>query len=210
LSQSLRSAALAVLAAVSSAGLAHAACPTPLPPGVSCGAPDAKLAPAGSYKADPNHTAVVARVHHLGYSLSVFRFGKVSATLGWDPAAPDASKLSAAVDTASIETPVPGFPEELSGDKYLKSKAFPQATFVSTSFQQRDPTHGRVTGDFTLLGVTHPLSFDVELIGAGKGFGAPRIGVEGRAMLDPKAYPMSPFFLDPIELVIDSEFVRTP
>jgi hypothetical protein len=27
-------------------------------------------------------------------------------------------------------------------------------------------------------------------------------------MLDPKAYAMSPFFLDPIELAIDAEFVR--
>jgi polyisoprenoid-binding protein YceI len=207
-SKSLRSAALAAVAVFASAGLAQAACPTGLPPGVTCGAPDAKLAPAGNYKVDPNHAAIVARVSHIGYSLSVFRFGKVTSTLAWDPAAPGASKLSAAVDTASIETPVPGFPEELSGDKYLKSKAFPQATFVSTSFKQIDATHGRVAGDFTLLGVTHPMTFDVELIGAGKGFGAPRIGVHAHAMLDPKAYAMSPFFLDPIELAIDAEFVR--
>jgi polyisoprenoid-binding protein YceI len=209
-STSLRSASLAAALVLSSAGLVQAACPTGLPPGVTCGAPDAKLARAGTYKVDPNHAAVVARVSHIGYSLSVFRFGKVSSTLAWDPAAPGASKLSATVDTASIETPVPGFPEELAGDKYLKSKAFPQATFVSTSFKQIDATHGRVAGDFTLLGVTHPMTFEVELIGAGKGFGAPRMGVEARGKIDPKAFAMSPFFVDPIELVIDAEFVRAP
>jgi polyisoprenoid-binding protein YceI len=209
-STSLRSASLAAALVLSSAGLVRAACPTGLPPGVTCGAPDAKLAPAGTYKVDPNHAAVVARVSHIGYSLSVFRFGKVSSALAWDPAAPGASKLSATVDTASIETPVPGFPEELAGDKYLKSKAFPQATFVSTSFKQIDATHGRVAGDFTLLGVTHPMTFEVELIGAGKGFGAPRMGVEARGKIDPKAFAMSPFFVDPIELVIDAEFVRAP
>jgi len=205
---SFRFAAVVLAAAFSSAGLAQAACPAGLPPGVTCGAPDAKLAPAGTYKIDPNHAAVVARVSHIGYSLSVFRFGKVSGVLNWDPAAPNASKLSTSVETASIETPVPGFPEELAGDKYLKSKAFPQATFVSTGFRQINPTHGRVAGDFTLLGVTHPLTFDVDLVGAGKGFGAPRMGVEGKAVIDPKAYGMSPFFVDPIQLVIDAEFVR--
>jgi polyisoprenoid-binding protein YceI len=104
---------------------------------------------------------------------------------------------------------VAGFAEELS-QKYLKSPAFPQASFVSTSFHQRDATHGQVSGAFTLMGVSHPQTFDVELIGAGKGFGAPRMGVTARTAIDPKAYGMSPFFADPIQIVIDAEFVRAP
>lgn len=202
--------AAAFALALSGAGLAHAACPTGLPPGVFCGAPDAALAPAGTYAVDAKHAAIIARVHHLGYSLSVFRFGKVAATLAWDPAAPQASRLSAQVDTDSIATPVAGFPEELSGDRFLKSKTYPQASFVSKSFQRTDATHGKVTGDFTLLGQTHPLTFDVELIGAGKGFGAPRLGIEAKAEVDPRAYGLPALFADPIELLIDAEFVRQP
>lgn len=204
-----RLAAISMVALLSSAGLAQAACPTALPPGVTCGAPDAKLAPAGVYKIDPKHAAVVARVSHIGYSRSVFRFGDVAGQMTWDPAAPDASKLTATVSTASIETPVAGFAEELS-QKYLKSPAFPQASFVSTAFHQTSPTHGQVSGAFTLMGVTHPQTFEVELIGAGKGFGAPRVGVNARTAIDPQAYGLSPFFVDPIELVIDAEFVRAP
>ncbi len=209
MTESFRFAAISLAAALSSAGLAQAACPTGLPPGVTCGAPDAKLAPAGVYNIDPKHTAVIARVSHIGYSRSVFRFGDVAGQLTWDPAAPDASKFTATVSTASIETPVAGFAEELS-QKYLKSPAFPQASFVSTSFHQSDATHGQVSGAFTLMGVTHPQTFDVELIGAGKGFGAPRVGVSAHTAIDPKAYGMSPFFADPIELAIDSELVRAP
>jgi hypothetical protein len=36
------------------------------------------------------------------------------------------------------------------------------------------------------------------------------MGVAARATIDPKAYAMSPFFVDPIQLVIDAEFVRAP
>ncbi len=183
-------------------------CPPGLPAGIYCGAPDAAAAPAGAYNIDPDHTAVIAKVPHLGYSLSVFRFGKVSGALDWDPVAPERSKLSVSVDTASIATPVPGFPAELSGPGYLKSAAFPQAPFVSTAFHRTGPTHGTVDGRFTLMGVTRPLSFDVTLVGAGKGFGAPRIGVEAKATIDPKAFGMSSFFIAPIDLTVDSEFQR--
>ncbi|MHB8528224.1 MAG: YceI family protein [Caulobacteraceae bacterium] len=191
-------------------GLAEAACPPGLPPGVYCGSKDLAAATAGTYAVDPNHTAVIARVSHIGYSYSVFRFGKPQGTLSWDPAAPDRSRLNVTVETASIATPVPGFAAQLTGDEFLKSKTFPQASFVSTEFRRIDATHGKVAGDLTLVGKTRPMSFDVALVGAGKGFGQPRIGVEARGQLDPKAFGLSPMLGDRIELVIDAEFERKP
>ncbi len=202
------SAALVVAFALGLAGAAQAACPPGLPAGVTCGGADLSLATAGTYAVDPNHAAVIARVSHIGYSYSVFRFDKVAGSLTWDPAAPEASKLSVSVDTGSIATNVPDFAAQLSGDKFLKSAAFPKATFVSTAFHRKDATHGTVTGDLTLLGVTAPLTFDVTLVGAGKGFGAPRMGVEATASLDARKFGMGPFFVDPIQLVIDVEFER--
>ena len=181
-----------------------------LPPGVFAGKPDYKLAPAGAYALDSAHTAVIAKVSHIGYSLSIFRFGKVDGSLTWDPAQPAKSSLSASVETASIATPVPGFAAQLSGDGFLKSTAFPKASFVSTAFHQTDASHGRVEGRFTLLGKTRPLTFDVELVGAGKGFmGHPRIGMEAKAEIDPRDYGMPSVFSDPIRLEIDAEFART-
>ena len=60
--------------------------PPGLPPGVYMGEPDYKQASAGTYALDPDHAAVIARVSHLGYSWSIFRFDRLSATLEWDPA----------------------------------------------------------------------------------------------------------------------------
>jgi len=207
---SILTALLGLAVAFAGAVSVQAACPPGLPPGVSCGGKDIAPAMAGTYALDPNHAAVVARVSHIGYSFSVFRFDKVAGTLSWDPVAAAASKLSVTVETGSIDTNVPGFAAQLSGDNFLKSKAFPEATFVSTVFRPTDATHGAVDGDFTLMGKTHPLTFDVELIGAGKGFGAPRLGVEARTRITPGDYGLPPMFVDPIELVVDAEFARKP
>lgn len=188
--------------------LAAPVCPPGLPPGVFCGGEDIAAATAGSYALDPNHAAVIAKVSHIGYSFSVFRFDKVSGSLDWDPAAIQKSKLAVTVETASIATNVPGFATQLSGDGFLKSKAFPNATFVSTAFRRVDATHGQVDGAFTLMGKTAPVTFDVTLVGAGKGFGKPRIGIEARAKLDPAAFGLPPMFTQPIQLVVDAEFER--
>ena len=182
-----------------------------LPPGVYPGAHDLSQAPAGKYGLDPNHAAVIARVLHIGYSYSLFRFDRVQGSLSWNPAAPAKSSLSATVKTGSIATNVPGFAAELAGDQYLKSGAFPDATFVSTAFRRTDAAHGKVDGQFTLMGKTRPLTFDVALVGAGKGFGGhPRLGVEARASINPTDFGLPALLGHAIEIVIDTEFERQP
>ena len=201
---------LAVVLAIGPA-VALGQVPATLPAGVFAGERDVTLATAGTYTLDEMHTAVIVRVSHIGYSQSVFRFDRARGSLTWDPAAIDKSKLSAAVETASITTNVKGFAEELAGDNFLKSKAFPEATFVSTSFKPVDRTRGRVEGQFTLMGKTRPVTFDVELGGAGKGFeGKPRIGVHAVATIDPQDYGLPALFTDPIQIQIDTEFEKNP
>jgi len=167
-----------------------------------------RLAPAGEYKLDPDHAGVIARVSHLGYSRSVFRFDRVSAELSWDPKDIARSKLSATVETDSIATNVAKFAAELAGPKYLNAPAFPRATFVSTAFRATDATHGKVDGSFTLMGKSRPVTFDVSLVGAGPFFGRYVIGIHAETSINPKDYGLPAVFDEPIELVIDTEFNR--
>jgi polyisoprenoid-binding protein YceI len=194
------------------AGTAAAQSPAPpstLPPGVFPAERDIKLATAGTYTLDPLHSAVLARVSHLGYSFMVFRFDKVEGTLKWDPAAVADSTITVTVPTSSISTNVDGFAAQLTGEHFLKSAAFPNATFVSTAFRPTDATSGKVDGQFTLMGKTKPLTFDVALVGAGKGFmGKPRIGVQARATINPQDFGLPALMTDPIELAIDTELER--
>ena len=189
--------------ALGTAALAQPAMPTP--------EHDYKAAPAGKYVIDAKHTGLVARVPHMGFSYSVFRFQNVTGALAWDPANPAADKLQVTVDPKSITTaPVEGFTDELTGEKFLNAVKFPTFTFVSTGFHPEGPAHGKVDGDLTVMGVTKHVVFDVDLVGAGKGFRGPVIGVTAKTMLDPKGLGLPPFFATPIELDIDSEFDFQP
>lgn len=182
-----------------------------LPPGVYKGGQVLADARAGTYAIDPDHMAVLARVQHIGYSWLVFRFERASGKLGWDPAAPEKSTLSVSVQTASITSNVKDFGTQLAGDDYLKSAKFPEATFVSTAFHRTDTTHGKVDGQFTLMGTTKPVTFDVELVGAGKGWAdKPRLGVHAVARIVPQDYGFPALFGNTIEIVVDTEFERAP
>lgn len=187
------------------------------PADVPHGQKDYHVAAAGSYKLDPMHTGVVARVLHLGFSYSVFRFDAPSGTLEWNPDDPTQNKLTAEVAVDSLTTPVAGFKDYLMGADYLNAAANPKATFTSDSFTVTDNTHGKVTGQLTLMGKTHPATFDVELIGAGQGYtgdaqGNPiirdLIGIHAETEIDPQAYGLNAFFTAPIPIQIDAEFVR--
>ena len=139
------------------------------------------------------------------------RFERLSATLAWDPASTAGDSLSAKVETASITSNVKGVGEQLASDEFLKSKAFPEATFVSIAFRQTSPQNGKVDGTLSLMGKTRPVTFDVELVGAGKGFaGQPRIGMTARTRINPVDFGLPPLLGEAIEIVVDAEFQRNP
>ena len=190
---------------------AQGACPPGVPAGVFCGERNIAHAPAGTYSVDPDHSAVLVRVSHIGYSYSVFRFDRVSGTLVWSPDAIGRSTLSAKVITESITSNVKGFASKLAGDQFLNAPRFPEVTFVSTSFRPTDATSGKVDGNLTLMGKTAPVTFDVALVGAGKGFGGqPRLGVHATSWIKPQDFGMPAMFSEPMEIVIDAEFARNP
>ncbi len=201
---------LLLLSAMSQAAYAETATDTPPPGPIPHGHKNIAIAPAGTYTLDPNHLGIIARVSHLGFSRSIFRFERGSATLSWDPKAPARATLRATVETDSITTNVAGFAVELASAKYLNAALYPQATFVSSAFHQRDATHGTVEGTFTLMGKSVPATFKVALIGAGPFYGHDVIGVHAETAINPTDFGLSPVFDEPIELVIDSEFDRAP
>jgi len=205
----LLGAVLSQLSAVG--GQAQGVCPPGMPPGLFCGERNIAHATAGTYALDPDHSSVLARVSHVGYSYSVFRFDRLSGALVWNPDAVAKSTLSAQVVTESITSNVKGFASELAGEKFLNAPRFPEVTFVSTAFRQTDATSGKVDGNLTLMGKTAPVTFDVTLVGSGKGFGGqPRMGVHASAWVKPQDFGMPAMFSEAIEIVIDAEFVRNP
>ena len=74
---------LLLLSAMSLAAYAETVADTPPPGPIPHGHKNIALAPAGTYTLDPNHLGIIAQVSHLGFSRSIFRFERGSATLNW-------------------------------------------------------------------------------------------------------------------------------
>ena len=67
----------------------------------------------------------------------------------------------------SVDTPVAKLTDELKSDQWLDAKKYPQITFKATSVTVTGPGEAKVTGDFTLHGVTKPLTLTAKLVGGG-------------------------------------------
>jgi polyisoprenoid-binding protein YceI len=154
--------ALLLLPAAASAQESEAAAPPP--PEVSAKPP----LPAGHYKLDLKHSSIVAVVRHLGVSDYLIRFDRFDADFTWDPAQPQTTKLTATVDTTSLD--VGADYSRSFANTFLGAEKNPRATFVATSMAANpDGRTGTMTGDFTLNGVTRPTTFNVAFIASGHG-----------------------------------------
>jgi polyisoprenoid-binding protein YceI len=169
--------------------------------------------PAGSYRLDPEHASLLFKLDHLGFSQLVGRFDRFEATLDFDPAAPEAARLTVLVDTASIDLDLPAFEAELRGPQWFDTGRFPQARFESRGIAITGASAGRVDGELTLHGETAPVTLAVTFNGAGDslltgrytlGFAA--IGTLLRSDFGLGAY--APAVGDEVVLEIHAEFQR--
>ena len=133
---------------------ASAAIAAPVPP-ASAPLP----VPAGVYTADKAHTTLIFRLNHLGFSNYTAQFAKIDATLTFDPGKPEASTITASIDTRSLLLPTPpaGFLDQLLGKDWLDAVAFPQITFQSTKVERTGKNAARISGELSLHGVKHPV-----------------------------------------------------
>lgn len=127
------------------------------------------------------HASIQFKVSHLGYSWLWGRFNDFEGTFSYDPKNPSASKVSVTIDPASVDSNHAERDKHLRSDDFLYVEKYPESKFVSTSYKQNEDGSGVLKGDFTLRGVTRPISIDVQFTGAGKDpWGGYRAGFEGK------------------------------
>jgi polyisoprenoid-binding protein YceI len=152
--------ALLTVASCSPAADTPAADPAPAEAPAAPAAPDVSQLPAGAYKIDPTHATLIFHVNHLGFSNYTAAFSRFTADLQLDPAAPESATVTATIDLASLSLPNPpaGFVDELLAPDWLDKATTPQLTFTSTNVTKTGPASADITGDFTLKGVTKPVT----------------------------------------------------
>ena len=162
-----RSAVVSVFAWVGLTACAPAEAPAPVAETVAPveapaapAAPDVSKLPAGAYKIDPSHSTLVFHVNHLGFSNYTAAFRTFTIDLQLDPAAPEKATVAATIDLASLSLPNPpaGFVDELLNKDWLDKATTPQLAFKSTSVTKTGPATADITGDFTLKGITKPVT----------------------------------------------------
>ncbi len=189
--------------------------------------PVATVVPAGAYTLDKAHASLIFRVNHLGFSNYTARFKRFDAQLQFDPAHPNTSSVTATIDPRSLETDFPDpatldFNAELQSAQWLDSAKFPEMTFRSTAVELTAPNAARITGDFTLHGVTRPIVLDATFNGGYVGHPMDphaRIGFSARGSLKRSEFgvaygipaPGSTMGVsDAVEIILEAEFTGPP
>jgi len=135
------------------------------------------------------HAFVQFRVKHLGYSWLYGRFNTFDGEFSYDPENPKKNSATVNIDMTSLDTNHAERDTHLAGAKFLNFDKYKTAKFVSTGYKSTGKDTAVLTGNLTMLGVTKPISIDVEHIGGGKDpWGGYRNGFEGRATIQPKAW----------------------
>lgn len=142
--------------------------------------------PAGTYQFDKQgaHQFVMFKISHLGYSWLYGRFNDFNGSFTVDAENPENSKVEATIQTASVDSNHAERDKHLRNDDFLDVDKYPTATFKSTSIEQTGDDTAKITGDFTLHGVTKPVTLDAKMIGYGDDpWGGYRMGLEASTTL---------------------------
>jgi polyisoprenoid-binding protein YceI len=116
-----------------------------------------------SWKIDPSQTHVRFWVDAIGWPRTNGEFKSFDGRIEIDFDRPSRSRVDFRVAARSVDANSASLNEHLRSEVFLNVTNFPGMRFISTSVEKRDEQHARVTGDLTLLGVTRPISLDVEV-----------------------------------------------
>ena len=115
-----------------------------------------------TYTIDPAHSSAHFVVRHMMISNVRGTFTKLEGMVEYDPEKPAETKITAAIDAASISTREPQRDAHLRSADFLEVEKYPSITFRSTGVTPGDDGEGKVTGDLTIHGVTREVTLKVE------------------------------------------------
>ncbi|MCG3809783.1 MULTISPECIES: YceI family protein [Psychrobacter] len=173
----------------------------------------ASAALPSQWQLDDSHTRVGFSVNHLGFSTTMGHFNDVKGVVNYDVKAPSKTNMSFTIATDSIDTNWDARDEHLKKAEFFNVAKYPTMTFKSTSVKFINPQQAKVTGDFTMLGHTKPLTLDVTLnkIANSPLTKEPVIGFRATGNIDRAAYGMTAFadgITTNVPIQIDGELIE--
>lgn len=140
----------------------------------------------GTWAIDPVHSSVEFSVRHLVVSKvrGSFRNFTGAITVAED----GTPSVTAEIDVTSIDTGNEQRDEHLKSADFFDAQTYPTATFVSTGVVAKGDEYV-LNGDFTLKGITKPISLALEYNGVNPGMGHGAVaGFEASIVLNRKDF----------------------
>jgi polyisoprenoid-binding protein YceI len=119
-------------------------------------------APAETYKIDSAHSKIAFNLHQFVSSVRG-EFHRFSGTIEVDREHPEDSSVIARISAASIDTKIQKRDHHLLSSEFFDAAKFPEITFKSRSVKRTGENSGDIVGDFTMHGVTKPMTLHVKL-----------------------------------------------
>jgi polyisoprenoid-binding protein YceI len=112
---------------------------------------------------DPGHSAVGFSVRHLMITTVRGEFEKYRASIMYDPARPEATRVEASIDVASVNTREAKRDADLRGELFFDAEAHPAMTFVSKRARAIDGGI-EVVGELTIRGIANEVALAIREI----------------------------------------------
>jgi polyisoprenoid-binding protein YceI len=166
-----------------------------------------------NYTIEPNHTIPRFSVNHLGFSTHVAQFSKSAGKITLDTAAKSGS-LDITIQAASFNGGGnEAFEKHVRGPDFFDVEKFPTMTYKSTKFNFNGDNLASVEGQFTMLGVTKPVTLTVTGFRCGNHpFNKkPMCGADATAKLKRSEFGMKTFIpavSDEVALMIQVEALK--
>ena len=135
------------------------------------------------------HAFIQFKVSHLGYSFVMGRFNDFSGDFSFDSKDVSKGNIKVNINTTSVDSNHAERDKHLRSADFLNTDKFPQASFKSTSVEDKGEGKFVVNGDFTFNGVTKPIAIDAVMICEGDDpWGGYRAGFTGTTSFKMKDY----------------------
>jgi polyisoprenoid-binding protein YceI len=93
------------------------------------------------------------------------QFNRITGTILYDPGEHFGSSVKAEIDVSSITTGIRKRDDHLLSSDFFDAANHPLITFQSTRIAFEGPNKGKIFGDLTIRGITHPVIMDAEFSG---------------------------------------------
>lgn len=141
---------------------------------------------------DASHTNAAFSVRHLMISNVKGQFTELSGDADYDPAKPEAARVSVSIDVASIHTRDHKRDAHLRSGDFFDVEKFPKMTFESKSLASKGDGF-ELVGDLTIRGTTKSVAVQIEEITVEHGdpWGNRRVGATASAKIKRSDFGMT-------------------